>query len=124
MFWSRAHRNISPPLAESKDADSPGETGDNPRLNRSEVDPEAPPQEIIALELKFLCRECATKLIIAVRWQGHRLKCPHCGARVVVPDCSEILRGKTQVGDAGAGLAPIAPRLTSAEVEFLSQRAG
>ncbi|MGB8168240.1 MAG: hypothetical protein WCF18_12155 [Chthoniobacteraceae bacterium] len=98
-------------------------TGFSP--SSSVVAEETLPPGVLSLEVKFLCGECDTKLIIDARWQGRRLNCPQCGAPVVVPECLGIVRaidetvGGTEVGARTPGASP----LTAAEINFLSGHA-
>jgi DNA-directed RNA polymerase subunit RPC12/RpoP len=82
----------------------------------------AGPLGILGLDLKFLCRECGTKLIIDVRWQGRKLNCPHCGTPAVVPHYREVLRvsDRAQKPSSAAGHGTATSRLSDAEIEFLS----
>jgi DNA-directed RNA polymerase subunit RPC12/RpoP len=69
------------------------------------------PEEILGVDLKFRCTRCATKLRIDVRWEGREVPCPRCNLRLKVPRWSE---------PRADARAPSAPRLTPAEIEFLS----
>jgi hypothetical protein len=65
------------------------------------------PAEILAVELKFRCPECTTKLRIDVRWEGREISCPKCRTSSKVPRWSETRPLKVV-------------RLSDAEIEFLS----
>jgi len=81
------------------------------------------PHKILGLDIKFLCHECGTKLIIDVRWQGRELACPLCEATAVVPHCSDWLRPSDAPRKAApaAGSVPSASRLSDAEIEFFTE---
>ena len=81
------------------------------------------PLVILGLDLKLLCRQCGTKLIIDVSWQGRELNCPHCGMGAVVPQYSDLLipadasRKAASIASSEAALSP----LSDAEIAFLSE---
>ena len=81
------------------------------------------PLKILGLDIKFLCHECGTKLIIDVRWQGRELVCPFCGASAVVPPCPDWLRPSDAPRKAASAAGPVPPasRLSNAEIEFFTE---
>lgn len=68
------------------------------------------PPEILAVEIKFLCTGCGSKLRIDARWEGRRLKCPSCGADGRVPTWSS----------AWVREAELLPELSREEIAWLS----
>jgi len=68
------------------------------------------PPEILAVEIKFRCGACATKMRIDARWEGRRLKCPHCGTDGRVPTWSRAWIAETA----------LLPALSSEEIAWLS----
>lgn len=63
------------------------------------------PKGVIALEVKFLCPSCGTKLKIDARWEGRDVACPTCRSVTAVPRWSSHPRP--------------AASLSSEEVNFL-----
>jgi DNA-directed RNA polymerase subunit RPC12/RpoP len=68
------------------------------------------PPEILAVEIKFLCGGCGSKLRIDARWEGRRLKCPNCASDGRVPVWSRALTEETN----------LLPALTREEIAWLS----
>jgi len=83
------------------------------------------PVKILGIDLKFLCHQCGTKLIIDVRWQGRKLNCPQCGTPAVVPHFSGVLRPPEPPAKTASAPRPPPPilRLSTAEIEFLTTKA-
>jgi transcription elongation factor Elf1 len=65
------------------------------------------PRGVLALDLKFLCPSCNTKLAIDARWEGTAVTCPTCRNTAQVPRWSHRA-------------APVV-RLSVDEVHFLSE---
>jgi predicted RNA-binding Zn-ribbon protein involved in translation (DUF1610 family) len=113
-------------MPESPPPSSRKETGTDAAVSaghhRTAEDAVALPPGVLGLDLKFLCRECGTKLIIDARWQGRRMNCPQCGTAAVVPQCADFLKPSDSSRNATpvSGVAPPAWSLSHAEVEFLS----
>jgi len=77
------------------------------------------PAEVIALEVKFLCGSCGTKLRADARWEGLAVRCPVCCATLGIPVWSGAA-----TKDAPKRRTPAEPAtaiLSMAEVEFLAE---
>jgi DNA-directed RNA polymerase subunit RPC12/RpoP len=82
------------------------------------------PPDVLAVEVKFRCGGCKSKLRADGRWEGRSIKCPECGAKLSVPRWSSAaVEESPSLRDALAPLATAMPCLSSAEVEFLSEPA-
>lgn len=79
------------------------------------------PSGVIALEVKFLCGSCNTKLRVDARWEGLAVKCPVCSARLSVPLWSGVPTKDAPPRRAPAEAATTI--LSMAEVEFLAEPA-
>jgi DNA-directed RNA polymerase subunit RPC12/RpoP len=69
------------------------------------------PPDVLAIEIKFRCATCATKLRLDARWEGRMVTCPVCTTEIRVPEWSRPSRPP-----AGPAVTP----LSAAEIEFLS----
>ena len=58
------------------------------------------PADILAVEIKFQCGRCESKLRVDARWEGRRLRCPHCASDGRVPVWSRV-----KVGETGSALS-------------------
>lgn len=83
------------------------------------------PPEIVALEVKFLCTSCESRLGVDARWEGRGVICPVCGDKTRVPCWSEISQWpRTAEGSPKANPAGAAEvTLSSEEIAFLSHPA-
>jgi len=73
------------------------------------------PPEVLAVEVKFLCTSCKSRLGADARWEGRGVICPVCGDRTRVPRWSD-----TQWPGESAPRFPDAA-LNCEEIAFLSQ---
>jgi DNA-directed RNA polymerase subunit RPC12/RpoP len=83
------------------------------------------PPEILAMEVKFLCTSCQSRLGADARWEGRGVICPVCGDKTRVPRWSGIMRGQPRADFAqGAKAAAFSDgKLSSDEIAFLSEPA-
>jgi transcription elongation factor Elf1 len=68
-------------------------------------------EEILRLDVNFLCRACRARLVIDGRWEGQAVDCPVCQAALTVPVWS---------GQAVADAPRQAGALSQEEIHFLS----
>ena len=84
------------------------------------------PPDVLALEVKFLCTACQSPLRADARWEGRGIICPVCGDHTRIPRWSNDARppGKADLSqNVKAPEFSDAVRLSSEEIEFLSQPA-
>lgn len=79
--------------------------------------------EVLALEVKFLCTSCQSRLGADARWEGRGVICPVCGDKTRVPQWSNVSRWPLTPEAAHDTKAPGTVRLSSEEIAFLSQPA-
>ena len=83
------------------------------------------PPEVLALELKFLCTSCQSRLGADARWEGRGVICPVCGDRTRVPRWSGVAEWPRTAETAQKTRAPGIPdaTLSSEEIAFLTHPA-
>ena len=80
------------------------------------------PPEILAVEVKFLCTSCQSRLGADARWEGRGVICPVCGDKTQVPRWSRVSQWpRAEAGAKGTGSADAT--LSSEEIAFLSSPA-
>jgi DNA-directed RNA polymerase subunit RPC12/RpoP len=79
------------------------------------------PPEILAVEVKFLCTSCQSRLGADARWQGRGVLCPVCGDKTRVPLWSNIPGWSPTPETSQGAKAPLTVKLSSEEIAFLSQ---
>lgn len=68
------------------------------------------PPDILAVDLKILCKKCQTKIRLDARLEGYEIQCPNCAAEFRVPVWSRpAAAARTQVS-----------ALSAEEIDFLS----
>ena len=72
------------------------------------------PHGVLALEIKFLCPDCQTKLRIDARLEGQSVTCPKCAHEIRIPHWSTAAPSRQP-----QPLSRMA-ELSEAEIEFLS----
>ena len=94
-----------------------------PALNAASV-PAFPP-EILAMEVKFLCTSCHSRLGADARWEGRGVMCPVCGDKTRVPRWSRVQHWPHAADSALRAKATGAPdaTLSPEEIAFLSHPA-
>jgi len=83
------------------------------------------PPEVLAMEVKFLCTSCQSRLGADARWEGRGFVCPVCGDKTRVPRWSRVQHWPRP---AESALKAKAKRTADAtlspeEIAFLSQPA-
>ena len=83
------------------------------------------PREILAVEVKFLCNSCQSRLGADARWEGRGVICSVCGDRTRVPHWSNVAQWPRAAEVAQGAKTPGIPdaSLSSEEIEFLSHPA-
>lgn len=88
------------------------------------------PQEVLSLEVKFLCTACNNRLRADARWEGRAVTCPVCTEKTRVPRWSTVARWSRMreespppVPAAGASPEAAAISLSREEIAFLSDPA-
>ena len=81
------------------------------------------PPEILALEVKFLCTSCQSRLGADARWEGRGVICPVCGDKTRVPQWSNLSQWPFKPEAAQGAKTPGTVKLSSEEIAFLSQPA-
>ena len=83
------------------------------------------PPEVLALEVKFLCTSCQSRLGADARWEGRGVICPVCGDKTRVPLWSSILPRPPapDVPGSGKAMAFSDTTLSTDEIAFLSEPA-
>ena len=83
------------------------------------------PPEILAVEVKFLCTSCQSRLGADARWEGRGVTCPVCGDKTHVPRWSNVSQWPRAADVAPGAKTPGIPdaSLSSEEIEFLSHPA-
>ncbi len=77
------------------------------------------PPEILALEVKFLCNSCQSRLGADARWEGRGVICPVCGDKTQVPRWSRVSQWPR--AEAGAKTPTLGNvTLSSEEIAFLT----
>ena len=80
------------------------------------------PPEILAVEVKFLCTSCQSRLGADARWEGRGVICSVCGDRTRVPRWSRVSQWpRADDGAKTPGLGNVT--LSSEEIAFLSSPA-
>lgn len=81
------------------------------------------PSDILAMEVKFLCTSCQSRLGADARWEGRGVICPVCGDKTRVPRWSGFTHGSRTADVAqGAKAAALSDaNLSSEEIAFLSE---
>ena len=79
------------------------------------------PPEILAVEVKFLCTSCRSRLGADARWEGRGVICPVCGDKTTVPRWSSVEAWLLTAETANKKTAAGTVRLSTEEIDFLSQ---
>jgi len=83
------------------------------------------PPEVLAMEVKFLCTSCKSRLGADARWEGRGVICPVCGDRTRVPRWSACTLGPRMADGAESAktMRFSDAKLSSEEIAFLSEAA-
>ena len=81
------------------------------------------PPEILAVEVKFLCTSCKSRLGADAHWEGRGVICPVYGDTTRVPRWSGGSQWPLTPESANGTKLPGAVKLSPEEIEFLSQSA-
>ena len=83
------------------------------------------PPEILAVEVKFLCTSCQSRLGADARWEGRGVVCPVCGDKTRVPRWSGLphLPHAAEIAPKAKAPGVAKATLSSEEIAFLSHPA-